>query len=30
MECSNGLCSYNYDGYCYNEEDIYYECEDNF
>lgn len=30
MECSNRLCSYNYDGYCYNDEDEYNECEDQF
>lgn len=30
MECSNGLCLYNYDGYCTNDEDVYYECEDQF
>lgn len=30
MECSNELCSYNYDGYCYNNEDEYLECEEQF
>lgn len=30
MECSNRLCPYNYDGYCNNDEDEYYECEDQF
>lgn len=30
MECNNGLCPYNYDGYCNNDEDAYYECEDQF
>lgn len=30
MECSNGLCPFNYDGYCYNDEDEYNECEDQF
>lgn len=28
MECSNQWCSYNYNGYCNNDEDEYYECED--
>ena len=27
MVCSNVLCSYNYDGYCNNDEDEYYQCE---
>ena len=30
MECSNELCSYNYDGYCQNNEDEYLECEEQF
>lgn len=29
-ECSNRLCSYNRKGYCYNDDEIYYECEDQF
>ena len=30
MECSNGSCRYNNDGYCNNDKDKYYECEDQF
>lgn len=30
MECSNGLCPYNYEGYCFNEEDEYHQCENQF
>lgn len=30
MECSNGLCPYNYGEYCTNDEDKYYECGDQF